>query len=115
MTLANEFNVNTARTAPRTIAKHEGDAVNDQGDERFLEDKVYLLQMALVKRHIGCFAYLLDVYSYYWPPALFDVWFKPILFHQAHFFDLKYFQEVIQVFLRSRTCRSVFAGLTTRK
>ena len=43
MALATEFNVNIGRTAPRTLAKHEGDAVNDQGDEKFLEDKVYLL------------------------------------------------------------------------
>ena len=43
MALATEFNVNIGRTAPRTLAKHEGDAVNDQGDERFLEDKVFLL------------------------------------------------------------------------
>ena len=77
--LGTEFDVNIGRSAPRSPAKHEGDAVNDQGDDRYLEDTVYLLQVALVKRHVGCLAWLLDRYSCYWPKSLFEDWFKPLL------------------------------------
>jgi hypothetical protein len=72
------FKINIGKTAPKSLAQNEGEAINDQ--ERFIEDKVYLLQMAIVRQKNDMLKYLLNEYSSFWPTNLFSDWFANIFF-----------------------------------
>lgn len=59
-------------------------------------------------------AYLLDNYHQYWPKNLFEDWFKERFF-KNDYFSQEHFLEVIRIFFRSKTCKSIFGCLSTRK
>ena len=71
--LVEQFKVNVGKTAPKSFALNEGDQVNDQ--RNYIEDTVFLLQMALVKGHSDIFGYLLEAFNQFWPSTLFHDWF----------------------------------------
>lgn len=73
--LTETFKINMARTAPRHQASNEGDMVNDQ--ERYIEDTVFLLQMALVRQKHDILNYLLNEHSDFWPKNILKDWFVP--------------------------------------
>ena len=70
--------------------------------------------MALVKQHNDILTFLLDNYHQYWPKNLFDDWFKERLF-KNDLFTQEHILEVIRIFFRSKTCKSIFGSLTARK
>ena len=107
-----DFKINIRNTATRAFAQNEGDQVNDQ--EPFIEDIAFVLQIALVKQKNDILAFLLDNYHQYWPKNLFDDWFKERLF-KNDYFSQEHILEVIRIFFRSKTCKSIFGGLTARK
>jgi hypothetical protein len=45
--LADTFQINIGKSAPKSEAQNEGDFVNDQ--ERFIEDTLFILQIALTR------------------------------------------------------------------
>lgn len=77
------FKINIGKTAPSSLAQNEGEAINDQ--ERFIEDKVYLLQMAIVRQKNDMLKYLLNEYSSFWPTNIFQEWFTTIFFRNQYF------------------------------
>lgn len=106
------FKINIGKTAPSALAQNEGEAINEQ--ERFIEDKVYLLQMAIVRQKNDMLKYLLNEYSSFWPTNIFWDWFANIFFRNSYF-SQEHFLQVIRIFFKSKTCRSVFGGLTAKK
>lgn len=76
--LANEVKIDIGLTAPKNLAINEGEQVNNQ--EFFIEDTVFVLQMALIRENNEILSFLLDRYSQFWPKSLFDDWFKDKLF-----------------------------------
>ena len=107
-----ENNINIAKTAPKSLAQNEGDQVNDQ--ESYIEDIVFILQIALVKKQNDVLTYLLDTYHYFWPKNLFNDWFKERFF-KNDYFSQEHLLEVIRTFFRSKTCKSIFGSLTAKK
>ena len=74
---------------------------------------MFILQIALVKKHNNIFEYLLDKFHQFWPATIFD-WFKE-KFQSFDNFSQDHVLEVIRIFLRSKTAVSVFGGLTCKK
>ena len=81
--LADQFKINILKSGAKAFATNEGDQVNEQ--ESYIEDSIFLLQMALNKHHDKIFEYLLTRYSRFWPKSLFEEWFKNIIFDSKGF------------------------------
>lgn len=70
--------------------------------------------MALIRSHHDILQYLLDCYSKYWPKNIFDDWFKDKLIHHK-FFSQDHILKVIRIYFSSKTCKSVFSAMTSKK
>ena len=57
---------------------------------------------------------MLNTFSNFWPKNLFDDWFREKIF-KSDYFSQDYFLEIIRITFQSRTCRSIYGGMTSKK
>jgi len=110
--MCQSLKVNIAKSAPKQFSENEGDPVNDEG--HFVEDQLFLLQMSLVKQRIHIFEFLLEEYAGFWPKNLFEDWFQRKL-TENKLFTQEQFLEVIRIYFRSKTAKSLFSAMTYKK
>lgn len=111
--LCSKMKVNFGKTAPNQFSENEGDQVNDESE--FLEDQIFLLQIAMVKQRLKILEYLLNEFSQFWPKNLFEEWFHQKLIQNNQLYSQDNFLEIIRIFFRSATAKSLLSCLTFKK